>query len=116
MKRLLPFIVALLFIFTLSSCAIFGDVSPEQAYLKARTTFNNLVEGYLVKYRTADIATQQKWKEDVDPQIKKVKVALDAWGMALKLTDPNASIEKEKLFILAKDKLLDLLIDNFVEE
>lgn len=113
MKRLS---LILILIFTLSSCAMFGDLPPEQKYLNARTTFNNLVEGYLVKYRTADLATQEKWKEDVDPQVKRVKVALDAWGIALKLTDPGASIEKEKLFLLAKDKLLDLLIDHFVED
>lgn len=116
MRKSLSFIVALLFIFTLSSCAMFGDIPPEQQYLKARTAFNNLVEGYLVKYRTADLATQQEWKKDVDPQIKNAKLALDAWDLALTMGDPDGAIEEEKLFLLAKDKLLDLLIDHFVEE
>ena len=116
MKRTLSFVVVLLFVFTLSSCAMFGDIPPEQQYLKARTAFNNLVEGYLVKYRTADIATQQKWKEEVDPQIEKAKLALDAWGFALTIADPDKVLEKEKLFNMVKGKLLDLLIDQFVEE
>ena len=115
MRKFLSFVIMLSFVFTLSSCAIF-DLPPEQQYLKARTAFNNLVEGYLIKYRTADVATQQKWKEEVDPQIKKAKLALDAWGLALTISDPNKAIEKQKLFLVVKDKLLDLLIEQFIEE
>ena len=116
MKRTLSFVVMLLFSFTLLSCAMFGDIPPEQKYLNARVSFNNLVEGYLVKYRTADLATQQKWKEEVDPQIKNAKLALDAWGIALKLGDPDIVIENEEIFLMFKGKLIDLLIDQFIEE
>ena len=63
-----------------------------------------------------EAASGKKWKEEVDPQIKKAKLALDAWGFALTIADPDKVLEKEKLFNMVKGKLLDLLIDQFVEE
>ena len=114
MKQLFLILLAVCFLFT--GCAIFGDLSPEEQQLKARMTFNNLVEGYLVKYRTADLATQQKWKADVDPLIKKANTALKVWGISLQLADPTKAIEQQKIFMLIKDELLDLMIEHFVEE
>ena len=113
MKRIFLVLLTIMFLF---GCATLGELSPEEQQLKARMTFNNLVEGYLVKYRTADIETQQKWKRDVDPLIKKAKTALDLWGFALKLSTPEKAIEQEKIFLLIKDELLDLMIEHFVEE
>jgi len=115
-KNIFMFVALFMFVFTLSSCAMFGDISPEQQHLKATVAFNSMVEGYLIHYREANAATQEKWKKEVDPQIKSARLALNAWDLALKIGDPDLVIEKEELFILLKDKLLDLLIQHFVEE
>jgi len=113
MKKLV--ILPILIMFLFAGCATLGELSPEEQQLKARMTFNNLVEGYLVKYRTANLETQQKWAKDVDPLIKKASTALDLWGFALKLTDPSKALEQEKIFMAIKDEILDLIVESFVE-
>jgi|GEM_PF-5859869 len=114
MKRIS--ILLIISVFLLTSCATLGTLSPEETQLKARMTFNNLVEGYLIKYRTADLATQQKWKTEVDPVIKKAKTALDLWKVYLSLSDPTKAVEQQKIFMEFKDEILDLLVESFVEE
>ena len=116
MKRFLLILLAVIFLTGGMSACTFKNLPPEQQQLQARIAFNNLVEGYLVKYRTTDLTTQQKWKDEVDPLIKKAKTALDLWGFALKLADPTQAIEQQKIFLAIKDKILDLLIESFVEE
>lgn len=114
--RVFLILLAVIFLTGGMSACTFKNLPPEQQQLQARIAFSNLVEGYLVKYRTADIATQQEWKKDVDPLIAKAYTALDLWGFALKLTDPTQAIEQQKIFLVIKDKILDLLIESFVEE
>ena len=112
MKR---FAIPIILIFMFVGCATLGALSPEEQQLKARMTFNNLVEGYLVKYRTADLTTQQKWKAEVDPVIKKANTALKLWEVYNNLSDPTKAAEQQKIFMAIKDEILDLLVESFVE-
>ncbi len=114
MKRLFLLLIAVTFMF--AGCATFSTLSPAQQQLEARMTFNNLVSGYVAKYKIADVATQEKWKADVEPLIRKAVTALDLWGFALNITDPDQAIQQEKLFLALKDEVLDLIIDSFVEK
>jgi len=114
MKRL--FILPLLIVFLFAGCTSMGDLNPEEQQLEARLAFNSMVGQYLVKYRAADAETQQKWKKDVDPVIKKAETALDLWKFAANLKNPDKAIEQQKIFLALKDEILDLLIESFVEE
>lgn len=95
-------------------CVSFGDLTPEQQYSVARIEFNSLFEAYLDAYDAADIETQTKWKEEVDPRINEAILALDLWGL---YQDSGGDIyEAQKAFLTAKNKLLELLAPIIVKE
>lgn len=104
-QKFLSSMVLLLFV---ASCATMStSTTPKAAYLKARLEFNTLLQQYLTYYREAPPATQQQWKEQIDPLFKQAAVALDLWGLAVK--QGQSGTEQQQEYIKLKNKLLDAL-------
>lgn len=104
LKRLSIFIVITVF---LVACASLPK-TPQGRYFAALKTFNDSVEDYLSYYDTVDKATQAEWKAEIDPKIKDVCVALDAWGIVL--ASPDDSQSKEDAYLKVRRELTFLLI------
>ncbi len=115
-KRVL--FLCVLFAFVLTGCLgqLAGpEDSPELAmkkkYLAARKEYAQTAKKYNDHYRISPVATQQIWKEKIDPWFLQVDTALKSWKMAIdEGFDPDS---QERLYLDLKAKLFVLLIDVF---
>lgn len=106
-----------LIVFFMAGCAggqmFKKDATPSERYLAALTEFNETVKNYLDQYNLQSPAVQANWKEEIDPWIKRVSVALDAWGEAI--DDKAQTADKIRAFENLKDVLISTLVSEGVK-
>ena len=110
-NRSIAFALCLVLLFAFVGCAGLQD-TPQSKYLKARMEFNNMYESYLGYYDKADVATQAKWKENIDPKFKKASKVLNLWGLAVAGKLTSLIVERQRDFLAMKNELIDILAEK----
>ena len=57
--------------------------SPEKTYGQALSIYNNANEAYVAALMLQDPETKAQWKKDINPQLDKADIALNAWWTAI---------------------------------
>jgi len=83
-------IVILCALFLVIGCSNLTTNVKEDPYKVAYYSYSQMLqwytqsaETYNVHYQVADAETKVKWKADIDPIFKKIKMALDTWKVTL---------------------------------
>ncbi len=98
-----------------NSCAQYGynpavPTTPEEAYLKARMTFNGLLQDYVDQKRMADRETRARWSKDIDPWFERGAAALALWGDAVRAADQASIYDQQQAYLEIKNQLLQLML------
>lgn len=80
-KRLSVLLMAILVLGLLACASI--PRTPKQAYLAARTTFNDALESYITQKAMAHPETQIEWEAEIEPIFGDAQEALNIWGLAI---------------------------------
>jgi len=79
---------------SLSQCSVLTpNVNNEKAYAIALTIFTNTLEVYNDTFDKMPMEVQNRWRELIDPKIKRARRALIIWKLAL---ESNDGIEAQK--------------------
>ena len=89
----------------LISCA---GVSNKKLFLQTKLEFNQHVTTYLKEFDAAPPEIQQKWREEIDPQITLTSSILDAWNASIQLGVEKPGQMQDALD--AKNALIDLIV------
>jgi len=100
---LLMLIVLTVLYFTYSCAVVNAD---RQRHTQEGEALNILAEKYMVEYKKADSNTQIQWRYKIDPQFKKARWALFSWDIAITVKEFNVAKEKERSFLIAKDRAM----------
>ena len=103
--------LAILCLLAASSCTINRNLTPSGRFYAALKYFNDNVEQYKLAYLGADQATQDKWRQEINPVIRAASKALDTWGDAL---GTESAEEKETLWLQQKTAFLRALVSTGV--
>lgn len=113
-RKVLPFIIPIVFILVGCGGYFNGDKSYQETYYEALVWYNNIQESYLNHYDLADPATQGKLKDRIDPIFAQASAALDAWEIVVGEEDERAKADQ---WIAIKNLLLaELLASGVLED
>ena len=104
-------IALLMLVFAVISCASFNQLTPQQTYLAAVTTFNNNLAQYNAVFKTASPSTQDKWRTEINPIIEATSAALDLWGTEVTNTayeNDYRNLLRQFLFLLITNKIIEV--------
>jgi len=117
MKRLFAFLLMVAIVAVLH--LHYGCAAPNvsrQRHTEATVALDTLVNEYMIEYRKSDFYTQVYWRYRIDPEIKKARIGLFSWENAIAVKEYNIAKEKERYFLIAKDRLMFILIKEEVME
>jgi len=107
MRRFNAFLLMLLVVCILHF--FYGCATVEanrQRHTKATQELNVLESVYMAEYKDADFKTQVQWRYRIDPQLRKARFTLFSWDIAISVHEDVIALEKERSFLIAKDKLI----------
>lgn len=108
MNRKFKFILILLSIVFLVSCAGMSEMTAPQKHLTYRTMFNNILDQFNGWAFSQPEETKIKLRKDVVPLIDEAKDALDLYEKSLSIStdDPDARLN---FYLDLKTKLINLI-------
>jgi hypothetical protein len=108
-------VLLMLGLLVLGGCGAGGviNLTPDQAYLKALKHFDGLLEDYLNEYAVQPSTVQAEWDLKIKPIFVEGDTALKAWKAVIGQT---TEYQKERLYDLIMDRLLDVLIGHGVQK
>ena len=77
-----------------------------QRHTKATEELNILESEYMTEYKDANFKTQVQWRYRIDPQLRKARFTLFSWDIAISVHEDVIALEKERSFLIAKEKLI----------
>jgi len=104
-RKILVTTLTLMCVFALVvSCATTEPPTPKHAYAGYLAGWNDMMESYRIHYEAQPLEVQAKWRDNINPTLLKVSLALNFWG-----EDPN-SYDKEQAFLTLKREAERLLL------
>jgi hypothetical protein len=80
-----------------------------KAYNLSQEGLNTIQNQYIAAFKSADVETQNKWREKYTPMFREANEVLDDWEFALLVGDPTAEIELN--YTRVKRRLLDAILE-----